>query len=183
MGRLQEGTCGSLLRIAMRLGTVMPILCLLFVVVTSTASVTQAEERTPGGSGLFALSLEEALDIRVDVSPGEDIETPGIYVLNRHELLRLHGHHKPSLRRESFEATRQVVPVLIDGEYFGDFSSLAQALRYGRELRAELSRLEVYSGESARWWSHGGSHFVVNIITAGSSGRSTDHSKDVEARK
>jgi hypothetical protein len=167
----------------MRLCTVTPILCVLLALITAATSASHAEERRPGGSGLFALSLEEALEIRVDVSPGEKIEKPGTYVLNRHELLRLHGHHKPSLHLTGTEITQKAVPLLINGEYFGDFATLAQALRYARELRAELSLLEVYSGDRARWWSHGDSTLVVNIITTTGSSRSTGHSTDAEARK
>lgn len=171
-------------RACTRIGVLIVWSLALLAVLGGYVTTVTAEGRSPNGSGIFSLSLAEALDIRVDASPLRDLSEDGIYLIDRHELIQLRS--QPQAWQSFFSLGRETlsdVPLLVDGEYFGNFSQPRDVAALTRDLRSRLVRIELFVGDRARWWSKGEYDFVINVITKATPERSDDPGTIKEERR
>jgi hypothetical protein len=115
---------------------------------------------THEGEGLFALSLEEVLDINVTVTERFVSSKEGVYVLTSHELIRLYSQPEQNevLTKEVSGAILQEqrgFPVLLRGNYLGTFKDQRSALRFIKQISGNDLRVDLYVGRSTVWFEGG----------------------------
>lgn len=142
------------------------LLALLFCAQSSNAQPSP-ETKSKNRVNLFAMSLEQVLDIRVHGAQSENTHQEGIHSVSEREFARV--LHKIDVRRTSKAIRRDNTVLMIDGYSVGTFSSLLDLKPYSRYFRDKLARVELYLGESALLLSDGNSKTVVNLITKDSS--------------
>lgn len=138
------------------------ILLLLTLLILSFPPRILADETSPT-QDIFALSLDEVLDIRVDAKNWDGRFQSGIYIVDTRAWARY-------LRKETRRHNENALPsegetlLLIDGSEVGPVEEFADLYGYSRFLRS-INHVELYIGESSAWWGKGRFPVVVNIVT------------------
>jgi hypothetical protein len=153
------------------LSLLLPLLS-LFVVLLLTPEKAHASDDGAGGEGLFALSLEEVLDIEVEPTEHFVPSKDGIYALTSHELLRIYA--QPELLEVLSKETSSSVgieqggfPVLLNGNYLGTFKDVRSALRFIKQISSKDLRIDLYVGATTVWFEDGRHPVLFDIQDGG----------------
>lgn len=138
----------------------------LLVILTLTNGSAHAKDDGSGGEGLFALSLEEVLDIDVTVADHFAPSKEGVYALSSHELLRLYsqpGHIEVLTEELSGTGEQKGFPVLLRGNYLGTFKDIRSALRFVQQISNKELRVDLYIGSTTVWFEKGRYPVLLDI--------------------
>ena len=142
---------------------------LLIILLMNFGETAYAEKRAlPDGSGIFALPLEQLLEIDVTSNKHLPKTRDGLFSIIPSALPRtlvgspeqapLPSSNVP-LNTHSLE-----IPIFVNGEYFGTVPSLGEVRRIIRKVFPTASRIEVYRGHRfTNWYEHGRYGILIDI--------------------
>lgn len=142
------------------------LLASLLLVLSFSAVKAHASDEDTRGEGLFALSLEEALDIDVTATEHLIPSKDGVYTLASHELLRLYSQPEEVeafTNEHSQEKSHRAFPVLFRGSYLGTFNDLRSALRFIQKISGKELRVDLYLGSHTVWFEDGHYPALIDI--------------------
>lgn len=123
---------------------------------------------------LFEVPLEQLININVQAEKWNGKTDNGIFVIAGRSLKKLSRQVKRFSRQwsdddyDSFgdvsQRERRIL-LAIDGYRVGNLENFSDFLYYTRFYGRNLDQVELYLGESARWWDEQNPDVVINIVT------------------
>ena len=167
------------------------LVCLLHLLpMAATQAYASPGDRTY--SPLFALSLDELVEIRVVGRRSHHFENDGIVVLTQRSFERAvlaeswrESEHQRGAQRSDIKLhvstgyRNTSMALAIDGQIFRDRKEGGEIVRLLKLLGRQVANIEVYRGESASWWIEPGtnaSQILINIVTESASTQQVDES-------
>lgn len=145
--------------------------CLLVIFVASLFQI-QTSEASPrslskADYGIFSIPLEEILKINVVSERWDGQWQDGNFAI---DLTSTQDLKTKIAALESFSGlTRNKGLLVIDGFEVGALNNLEDISKYAKYFGTRLLRVELYIGDSTRWWGTGKNHrnisIVINLVT------------------
>lgn len=142
---------------------------LLLTLLANFGGATRAEALSvKEGSGIFAVPLEQLLEIDVSLENRLPRTRDGLFHITPNALprsLRNHPQQAGSVSDGSpLSAVSLEIPIFINGEYFGTAASLREARRVIRKAFSTASRIEIYRGRQfTHWYENGRYRLLLDI--------------------